>query len=79
MARFYFDLHECGKILEDEDGVERSIRSLREEAIRAAREIMCEELTQGHLCLSYHIAVRDETNQIVLMLPFKDAVAITGI
>lgn len=78
MPRFYFDLHECGTVIEDEDGVERShMHSLREEALRAAREIMCEEMTGGKLCLSCHIAVRDQNNEIILTVRFQDAVVIT--
>jgi hypothetical protein len=79
MARFYFDLHECGTVIEDEDGVERSgVHNLREEAVAAARDIMCDELTRGHLCLSCHIAVRDESNDTILTVRFKDAVVITS-
>jgi hypothetical protein len=79
MARFYFDLHECGTVIEDEDGVERpGVDDLRNEAVAAAREIMCDELTRGHLCLSCHIAVRDESNDTLLTVRFQDAVVITG-
>lgn len=79
MARFHFNLHECGDIVIDEDGVERAdLAAVRTEAIEAAREVMGAEVKQGRLCLSCHIEVTDEHGERVLVIPFRDALTITG-
>lgn len=80
MARYYFNLEECGQVVPDEEGIERdNLEAVRAEALRSAREVMCAELNEGRLCLSCHIEVRDETGATVLTLPFKDAVTISGL
>lgn len=80
MARFFFDLHECGNISKDDEGVERvGLEEIRDAAYRSAREVMCAELVEGRLCLACHIEVRDETGAVVLTVPFREAVTITGL
>lgn len=79
MARFFFHLHECGNITPDEDGVDRpDLESVRQDALKAVREVMCAEVREGRLCLSCHIEVLDADGTRVLMLPFKDAIEISG-
>ena len=79
MPRYFLNLNESGERLEDKDGVERAnVDEVRATALAAAREIMCEEVCVGRLCLSGHIDVTDQAGVTVLTLPFRDAVAITG-
>ena len=79
MARYFFDLHECGTVATDEEGVERDgMAAVRTAALQAAREVMCAEVAEGQLCLSCNIEVRDETGATVLTLPFKEAVVVSG-
>ena len=79
MARYFFHLHECGTLYADAEGLDRiTMDDVRDEAYRAAREVMCAELADGRLCLSCRIEVRDETGAVVLDLPFREAVTITG-
>lgn len=79
MARYFFDLHECGTISADDEGVEReSLDAVRDEAVRAAREVMCAEVSEGALCLSCRIDVRDSTGAVVLSVLFRDALTVTG-
>ena len=80
MAKFFLDLHECGTTIEDEEGLElANLDGARLVALKAAREIMCGEVSHGRLCLSCCIAIRDETGQIVMSVPFKDAVTLAGL
>lgn len=80
MPLFYFDLHECGLVIPDEDGVERpDPEAARLDAIEAARDVMAAEAKQGRLCLSCRIEVRDEEGRTVLSVPFRDAIEITGL
>lgn len=59
-ARNFLNLNETGERLEDKDGIERAnVDEVRHAALAAAREIMCEEVSAGRLCLSGHIEVTD--------------------
>jgi hypothetical protein len=79
MQRLFFHLHECGSMTHDEEGREPvSAPVMREMAMEAAREVMCSEVREGRLCLSCHIEVLDEHGQQHLLLPFDEAIAITG-
>jgi hypothetical protein len=78
--RYFFNLHECGRITLDEDGVDHiDIRSVRLSAIQAARDIMAAEVRGGQLCLSCHIEVFDVEGHQVLKLAFKDAIGVSGL
>ena len=80
MARFFFNLHECGTNTPDEEGtLHDGIESVREEALRAARGIMCDEVSHGRLFLACCIDVTDESGRVVMTLPFRDALAVRGI
>jgi hypothetical protein len=80
MARYHFHLHECGTIIRDEEGLEKpDLESVRQEALMSARELLCGEMMRGKLCLSCHIEIQDEAGEVVYVMPFKEAVAITGL
>ena len=80
MQRYFFDLHECGTHVEDEEGRELvDIVDARRSAIAEAREVMSHEVREGRLCLSCRIDVRDEVGTLVLTLPFREALAVTGV
>ena len=80
MARYHLHLHECGTITTDEEGLDRpDMESARHEALVAAREVMCGELMNGKLCLDCHIEVQDEAGRVVHVLPFTQAVEVTGL
>ena len=79
MARYFFDLHECGTTFPDGEGVDCSdIATARDLAIRSARGLMASEIQGGRLCLSCHIEVRDDQGVAVATVTFKDAVVISG-
>lgn len=79
MARYFFHLHECGTFIFDEEGQELPTRfSLREVAVREARSVMASEVQAGRLCLSCRIEVLDEDQKLMLVLPFAEALEVTG-
>ena len=79
MARFYFNLHECGTFTPDPEGrVFASLEAAHQAAVEDARAIMCEELGDGALCLSCHIDIMSETGECLARVLFKDAVEVTG-
>lgn len=80
MARFYFHLHECGTLIADDEGLEcADLAAVRRTALKAARDVMCGEVEQGRLCLSCRVEVLDGAGAAVLDLPFRDAIAVTGL
>lgn len=80
MARYFFDLHECGTVTADDEGREwPDLAAARAEALRTAREMMCAEVKEGRLCLTCNIEVKDAAGAIVLSLAFRDAVEISGL
>jgi hypothetical protein len=77
--RYYFDLHECGKQIPDEEGRELpNSAAARDVALMEARTIMAAEVQEGRLCLACHIDVLDQDRRPVLKLPFEQALEITG-
>ena len=79
MSRFFFDLHECGRVLIDSEGVEMPDASAaRVNAIHEARQIMADEVAHGRLCLACHIEVQDEARNAVLVVAFADAIVVSG-
>ena len=79
MTRFFFDLHECGQsvVVDDEGMVVADVAAARAQAIVAAREIMAEEVTSGHLCLGCAITIRDEAGVTVMAVPFAEALSVS--
>lgn len=80
MARYFFNLYECGALTPDEEGEEfDDLDTVRDTAVRLARGIMAGEITAGRLCLLCRIEVVDEAGAVVMEIPFKDAVVVTGL
>ncbi|MEN2784872.1 DUF6894 family protein [Sphingomonas qilianensis] len=79
MARYYFNLHECGTVTSDPEGREfASLAAARDAAKEDARAIMCEELGTGCLCLSCRIEITDGEGRCLDLVLFKDAVDVVG-
>jgi hypothetical protein len=80
MARFFVHLNECGSVSRDEDGHELAdLQEARDAALKAAREIMCAEIAEGRLCLSCQIEITDSAGEVLLVIPFRDAITISGL
>lgn len=79
MARFFFDLHECGAVYPDEDGQNLTdAAQARSIAIQAARDLMSEEVRRGSVCLACYIVISDAQRHEVMTVPFREALTITG-
>lgn len=80
MKRYYFHLHECGRSVRDDEGAMLpDVDAARERAMVEARSIMCAEVSEGRLCLNCNIEVLDEAGRLAVNVPFKEAVALSGI
>ena len=80
MERLYFHLHECGETVIDDEGAEvESLAHARLRALHEARSIMSSEVASGKLCLSCHISVEDAHGATLLIVPFREALEISGL
>lgn len=80
MQRYFFHLHECGRVTVDEEGaVLPTLEDVRARAIHQARAIMCAEVQEGRLCLSCNIEVVDPQGALAVNVPFTEAISISGI
>lgn len=76
MPRYYFHLHN-GAVARDEEGLELpDLDAARQEAIKAARELMGEDIKAGLLRLGHRIEIRDADGAEVLVVPFAEAIMI---
>jgi|EndMetStandDraft_5_1072996.scaffolds.fasta_scaffold2354807_1 hypothetical protein len=73
MTQFYFNVREADSFEEDTYGVDLpDIKSAHSEAIRAAREMMIEEITLGRPVTDQVFEVCDECGVLLFTLAFKD-------
>lgn len=79
MTRYFFHLHECGKLTVDEEGSKLpDLAAAQHHAKTAARAIMCSEVVAGDLCLSCHIEIENRDSGERTEVRFRDVVHITG-
>lgn len=80
MERYFFHLHECGTLISDDEGrMLPGLDAVRREAIAAARDVMANEVRAGRLCVGCCIEVKNAASQVVLKVPFRDALSISGL
>ena len=79
MARYFFHLCDGQDILLDPDGRELDGASLIAAlALKEARSIISHDALTGSIRLDQSIEVRDETDEVVHRLSFRDAITING-
>jgi hypothetical protein len=49
-----------------------------EEAIRAIRSMMAEDVGNGHLSLTGRIEIKDETGSVAMYVAFREALVVDG-
>ena len=73
MTHFYFNVREANSFEEDTDGVDLpDVVSAHREALRAAREMMIEEIALGMPVTDQVFEVCDECGGLLFTLAFKD-------
>ena len=76
MPRFFFLIAD-GDVYEDEEGQQHADGdAAMVAALTAARELIAEDVKNGHISLRDRIVVSDEEGQVVGTLNFKDALKI---
>ncbi|MBB3161356.1 hypothetical protein FHS25_001805 [Rhizobium laguerreae] len=79
MPRFYFNILSEAGSLEDWEGTELpDPDAARIEAVRDARALMSSAVLLGYDIASRSVEIRNETGDILLVLPFSEAVKRVG-
>jgi hypothetical protein len=77
MTLFFFNLVEKDLVVIDGEGRDLpDFAAVRRIALAAARDLMCADVTRGHLYLDSRIEVRDCSSTLVLSLRFEEAVTV---
>lgn len=75
MPRYHFNLHNGLGSVPDEQGRELpDLEAARDEALKAARSIIADEVLQGRLDLSGRLEVTDSVGVLLVTLSFGEAV-----
>jgi len=75
MARYFLNINNGGGYSADPEGQElENLDAAREAAIEGVRSIVSEEARQGQLDLSGRIEITDADGNILLVVPFSEAV-----
>jgi len=75
MARYFLHINNGGGYSEDSEGQELAdLDAARAAAIEGVRSLLSEEARQGQLDLSGKIEIADADGNILLTVPFSDAV-----
>lgn len=80
MTRYFLDLHQCGTVTEDPEGIDvHGVDAASATAVAAARDVMAGEVIAGELCLSCFIQILDVRRRLVRKVMFRDAVLVSGV
>lgn len=74
MPRFFLHLIDGYSVCDEDGMIFEDAEQAREEAIRAARDMMADQVRQGRLSLRDRIDVEDEAGNPVFTLRFREAV-----
>jgi hypothetical protein len=74
MPRFFLHLRDGDTICDDDGLIFASPEEARQEAVRAARDMMADQVRQGRLSLKDRIEVEDEGGNTVVTVTFREAV-----
>jgi len=70
MNRYFFDVIDDDVVAEDPEGAEfPDLDAVREEALGAARELLCEDVEAGRPVDRRYIQVRDASGQVFFKTP----------
>jgi hypothetical protein len=74
MPRFFFHIRtESALIVDDEGEDQKDLVSVREQALESARELMAGCVLRGKEPDGDKFEITDEAGEVVLVLPFRDA------
>lgn len=80
MARYLLHIHNSHGLAEDDEGLEASsLSEARERAVTGIRSLLASEAANGEINLMGRIDIGDEHGNVLLSVPFTDAVRVKGL
>jgi len=80
MARYFLHVHNSHGSAEDNEGLEaRSLSEAREKAVAGIRSLLAAETANGEINFKGRIEISDEGGNLLLSVPFTEAVAVKGL
>jgi hypothetical protein len=77
MPRFYLHMADGSSFNEDDEGMEfHDVEAARRAAIVGLRDVMSAELKDGQINMAAFVEIEDENRQLVMTVPFLDAVEV---
>jgi hypothetical protein len=75
VPRFFFHIRDNEDLVEDLEGVEMaSVQTARDEAVKAAREMLAERLLRGETVDGQTFEICDEMGTKLFSVPFKSVI-----
>jgi hypothetical protein len=80
MARFFLHIHNSHGAAEDDEGMEAtSLSEARERAVTGIRSLLSAEAINGEMNFKGRIDISNEKGELLLSVPFADAIALKGV
>lgn len=77
MPHYYFHVCDGGGVSADEEGLDvADLAAARTHAIDGIRSILSDEIRTGEVSIGGRVLIMDESNRILLTVPFTDAVKV---
>lgn len=76
MPRYFFHVFDDA-VSRDDEGIDLAdAEAARQAAVAGIRDMICEDVRQGRLCLRHRVEIQDEQGGPVMVLTFGDAVTV---
>jgi hypothetical protein len=80
MARYFLHIHNSHGSAEDDEGLEaKSLSEAREKAVAGIRSLLSAEAANGEMNLKGRIDISSEAGELLLSVPFSEAITIKGL
>jgi hypothetical protein len=80
MPRYFLHIHNSHGAAEDDEGLEaHSLSEAREAAVAGIRSLLAAEAGNGEMNFKGRIDISSEAGQLLLTIPFADAITLKGL
>jgi len=80
MAQYFLHIHNAHGDAEDDEGLQASSLAVaRETAIKGIRDLLSAEAVNGGINFAGRIDIADAGGAVLISVPFKEAVSVTGL
>jgi hypothetical protein len=80
MTQFFLHIHNSHGEAEDDEGLEaESLSEAREKAVAGIRSLLSAEAANGEINFAGRIDISSEAGDVLLSVPFSEAIAVKGL